>query len=445
MNQQQQNIELFSVDEEKTVLGNIMHDPSNYDAAALQDSDFYLDRHKYVWQALTKLIRDGRAVDFILVGEELKSMGLLDDIGGIAYLGGLLLEPLIGNIAAHAETLKIYSRRRSIKAAAEQLLNIAYIQDVKELESGAARLAEGLLSGASVSRQSRHWKAGLESTMTKIEERSKNPQEVWGIMSGLTEFDAYTGGAMYGKTCFVTGASGIGKSILTYQLGLSHLIPQVQGAKTAKGLGIYTLEMDEIDVDYRMLSALAKVPTLRLLSGYVQDTDWPALAYAMEMGARLPVYVNDSPGLTLYEFEADLRRLKYLYGVDTAVLDYMYIVEADVPRGEDRTEYLSRNIRRIARQLGVILYVVNSAIKSGDEDEVNLRDMRGSGQVGNEADTIVAVLNHQPENGGYKQPNIRTLKFLKGRHMPGSKPIIHLELNANYPWFYDVKARTTKL
>jgi replicative DNA helicase len=224
----------------------------------------------------------------------------------------------------------------------------------------------------------------------------------------------------------------MGKSILAMQLGLMAVIEGRQA-----GVAIYSLEMRELQLMLRCISALAKIPTHRLKSGKMQPDDWILFAQTVGDAESLPVYVYPRAELTTDQLRSDLKRLRARYGVKIFVLDYLHLMTDELKNQNDveRSGYLSRKISAIAKDLGMIGITVDSVTKegmgsNGNGFEPSMKILRGSGQLMHDADNVFYLSQSQAA------PDFRDLYLLKGREITASgKAKITLRKNPEYPWF----------
>jgi replicative DNA helicase len=417
---------IYSEEAEQAVLGSLLISPGDIQTIALDPDDFYIQRNRWIYEAMISLLRRRMTPDIITLQNELDTRGRLADIGGPAYLALLVnASPTSLHLGDYVEIVKDKASRRLILRVANDLAKAAYSQDLPDevIIQTIEKLTHSirLVTGA---KPLSHY---LDLLYEEVNERIKNPGEVFGIHTGLAELDKVTGGMQPGEAFYIGGEPGIGKSILSVQLGMGMAEAGAPGA-------IYSLEMLGIQVVRRSISALAQIPTNRLKTGQMEVDDINAFERAMDKARDLPVYMSDESYLSTAGLRADLARLVAMHGIKWFVLDYLYLLNDGAGKMDPtaRTEILSSRVKLICKEFGLAGITVNSVTKDGS-------DIRGSGQVKHDADIIVMLGEHIPDDrtANVKKPNMRTLVFKKGREMVQPKKYLHLVKSDEWPAFYD--------
>jgi len=416
----------YSQNAEEALLGSVIIDPSCAHLLDLSPSDFYIQRHSWIWASVRSLQESGINPDFVTLSEDLEKKGKLAELGGPAYLSSLVSNSHTSsfNVENYANIIKDRAARRRMLEIANRMAKAAYDeeQDVSDVSIQSAQMLSSVtrpVGGA------RHISEYISALYDDVENRVNNPKDVYGMQTGLADFDRITGGLQKSESVYIAGRSGLGKSILAVQMGV--------GMASAGHPGvIYSLEMDGLVVTRRMISALAEVETRKLKTGYLEDGDWHKFTSAIESAEQLPIFLSDESYWTTAGIRSDLARLKMTYGIEWFVLDYLYLMSDGMGTMSivDRTEMLSSRIKLMCKEFCLSGVTINSVTKEGD--------VRGSEQVKHDADIVCMLMEHKADNttNYVELGNMRTLQFKKGRELESSNIYMHLVKHDLYPWFY---------
>lgn len=415
---------------EQAFIGSVILDASVSDRVEISPSDFFIIRHKWIFEAVIALKARGVYPDFVTLGEELDIRGQLKEIGGPAYISKLVARsPSSLGASDYAEIIKDKARRRRALEVANDLAKAAYDEETP-LDDTIPSLVNELAIGVRPKRGARPVGEFIPGLIEEVEERAKNPNDTWGITTGFLDFDRIFGGLQLGEALYIAGKPGVGKSILAVQIGVN-ASEQEPGA-------IYSLEMKERQLIRRTVSAVAQVPTRNLKSGKMLDDDWSPFYQACETVAGSRIHLSDEAELTIPALRADLAYLKSRHQIKWFVLDYLYLLRDGIGRldSTERTEVLSGQIKGISKALDLASITVNSVTKDGMKNGTPTMDqLRGSGQVLHDADVVAFLIEHPSEDN-----NLRRLVFTKVRDAE-SVGSIDLLKRPSWPAFENVVAR----
>jgi len=426
----------FSKEVEEAALACILINPDEFTTFALEPTDFYIHRHRMIWETVGALHKRGVNVDFVTLSEELSRRNQLAEVGGPAWLAGLLSAYPYGiNVGDTADLIRDYSRRRALSQLGQEIVKVAF----NRKEAISVKTAEFIdrLANLSITKAGAiPWASYLSELYDEIEERSKNPKATWGIPTGFAKFDKITGGAQKGESIIFSGKPGVGKSMLAMQIG-RNMSEHEPGA-------IYSIEMKGRQVVRRMVSADTKIQSSRLKSGNIEDSDWIKIAHSIETLGELPVFMSDSVGWTTTALRADLARLRVTHNIGWFIFDYLMLA-ADAPDLEktERSEIISRSMKLICRDLDLAGIVVHSMNKAGmDNSRPDQSGLSGSAQVAFDADVICFLTEFKAGDADKfilekDQRNMRTLFIAKGREIEDPIKYMHLVKLPNLPRFGD--------
>lgn len=413
-----------SKEAEEALIGAALINPDILALTEITANDFYIHRLRLVWSTMREMYQKGITPDFVTLTDALQSGGHMEMIGGAGYLASLLDIPSSLNADSYAAVIKDRSRRRAMIATATELAKAAYNDDAK-LDEAQIKAITDLTASTYVRGAARPLREYVDNLELEVIERIANPLEIFGLQTGLLDFDNTTGGLQRGEVLYIGGDPGIGKSILMMQMSIGM-------AKHGSPGAIYSLEMKGAQMTRRIVSNMSKVETRKLRTGRMTKADMDAFTAAVEAARGLPVYMSDDSYLTTNQLRADLARLQAQHGIQWFALDYLLLMsDGDGQVDEiERSAMLSARIKRLSKEFDLAGITVNSVTKDGK--------IRGSNQVSHDADVIIMLTEHQPDMGAPK-PNMRTLKFIKGRELANPRNAIHMvKAEGGYPAFLDV-------
>lgn len=365
----------------------------------LRVEDFYRDVHQIVFRMIAQLISQGQQVDFLVVKAALQHAGQLDVVGA-PYLLSLTngaLRP--SSLAGFAHALRELSVRRAIQRVGAEIAERA--TDMSETASEILQQADRALSHAGQARQGsplRSMSDLIDPLMDNLQARVQSGGV--GVPSGFAIVDKLTTGWQPGDFIVIAGRPSQGKTAI----GLNMTVAAAR-AKTA--VAIFSLEMRAQPIQYRMLSAMSAVPMFRLFRGDLRDADWTRLSTAMNELGQLPIYLDDTPGLSGLDLRAKLRHLKSQHGpIGLVVVDYVQLMACSPQTArENRTAQvteISQRLKQTAREFDVPLIALcqlSRAVEHRQNRRPQLSDLRETGALEQDAD-IVGLLyqkqEHQP-------------------------------------------------
>lgn len=432
---------------EEAVLGSIFIDPNCiYDLLHfLKEDDFYIHRHRWIWNVFMALDFRGTAIDLLTVTDELERRGELAEIGGPAFLTQLINQtPTSLNVLEYAKIIHDNAVRRKLINAANAIAQLGYDekQDIETCISKA--ILETTALEVLTTSKNNFTSLGLllKDVVDDVEIRSKNPKEIWGFSTGIPKFDKKTGGLQRGDLVYVVGAPGAGKTWL--DLGWS-----VELAKQAPGATI-SLEMKRLAIGRRILSGVSGVHTRAMKSGYLEEEDWPKLIHTLGEYEKLPLYIDDSSYDT-NKLRSTLAWMQSEYGIQWFALDYALLLMDKGKDEIDQTKIISANLKRITHDLNLCGLVLHSVTKigMGGNDMPSMSDQRGSGQAIHDADVqlFITPVYEKDKDIEFLPADVKkkmsTLWCSKGRELEESRFKIHLIRRGSSPFWgeYDPTGR----
>jgi replicative DNA helicase len=411
---------------ERTILGCALLDSSRLYTLLplLKPHDFSLDSHRRIYAVIEELANSGKAVDDLTVTDALISKRQLDSVGGVAYVASLS-EKLDAGLARvthvehYVQLVLDKSRRRSAHAAARALLTRTEDPTVST-DDCLADIQESLLriEAASAGKQARHIRDVLKDTLSSLEKQSAN-QGLAGWPTGLHSLDVCTGGIRECELWTIGALPGKGKTAL----GLQMLLACGQAPVPCCA---FSLEMQEIEIGKRILAAKSKFAATQLRNPQcIRREEWLSLASAAGDISNCPIWIDDSPSLTITELLAKARLHIRRNGVKLLVVDYLRLVEAPGRELRERVGFIANAMRQLAKteRVAVVLLSQLRRPQGGANDYPTMLDLKESGDI--EAHSHVVLLPYLPtsENGA-AEPERQLLIIGKNRNgAPGSLPV----------------------
>jgi replicative DNA helicase len=424
---------LHNVTAENALLGAVLQDQYILDDIGLDlsSSDFHVHRNGWIWEAMGKLHRAGEPIDVITVCNELEKRRRLDEAGGAAYLAKLISDvPTSLHAGAYAAQVAHAAERRGLLSVANALAKAAH-DSTADLDTVRAETVSQLVAQQKLTGAARPISEVLDELYEEIKARAANPQEIFGIPTGFTDFDKITAGVHPGEVLYLAGEPGMGKSLLAAQMGAQ------MGAAGHPGV-VYEMEMGDKQLTRRNISALSGVTTKAMRSGHVADHEWPRLVQAFSTAHAWPIHISDFTGWTTTALRADLSRLKQTAGIQWFILDYFGLLRDTYGKDDNERETaMSGAVKRLCKDLDLAGIVVHSMNKTGMAAGVKrLEHISGAGRISFDADVVCFLTKHIPTDGQREDTNLRTITFAKYREDESNR-LLHLVKRPGLPAFGD--------
>ncbi|GAB3438065.1 replicative DNA helicase [Actinophytocola sediminis] len=426
---------------EQSVLGGMM---LSKDAIAdvvevLRPGDFYRPAHQVVYDCVLDLYSRGEPADAVTVAAELERRGEIRRMGGAPYLHTLIATvPTAANAGYYAEIVAEKAILRRLVEAGTRIVQLGYAgadgADVNEVvdraQSSIYEVTERRMSEDYVSLEEL-----LQPTMDEIDAIASRGGSSLGVPTGFEDLDAVTNGLHPGQMIIVAARPGIGKSTLgldfTRSCSVKHGMTSV----------IFSLEMSRTEIVMRMLSAEAKIRLADMRGGRMTDDDWTRLARRMSEVSEAPLFVDDSPNMTMMEIRAKARRLKQRHDLKLIVVDYMQLMTSGkrVESRQQEVSEFSRQLKLLAKELEVPVVAI-SQLNRGPEQRTDKRpmlsDLRESGSLEQDADMVILI--HRPDAWERDDPRAGEADLILGKHRAGPTATVTVAHQLHYSRFTDL-------
>jgi len=371
-----------SIEAEQSVLGGLMLDAAAWDQIAdrVIAEDFYRNDHRLIFEAAAILIERSQPCDAVTLSGHLESQGLLDQVGGLSYLGSLARDtPTTANIRAYADIVRERSVLRQLISAGNLIVGSALEPEgreareiVDEAERAVFEIAE---RGSRGKIGFRTVKSILPDVVNRIDELYHSDGTMTGISTGFKKLDEMTSGLQPGDLIIIAGRPSMGKTTLAVNIAENAAL----GSK--KSAAIFSMEMSAESLTLRMISSLGRINQSNLRSGRLEEQDWPRIDSAMTQLSGANIFIDETPALTPTEIRARARRLKRERGLDLIVVDYLQLMQVAGTKENRATEIseISRSLKALAKELKVpviALSQLNRGVEQRVEKKPVMSDLR---------------------------------------------------------------------
>ena len=421
---------------EQSVLGGML---LSKDAIAdvvesLRASDFYKPAHETIYEAILSLYGHGSPADAITVADELKKRGELTRVGGASYIHTLIASvPTAANAQYYAEIVKEHAIMRRLIEAGTKIAQLGYANEtevdtlVDQAQAEIYAVTDGNAKEDYVS-----FSEALEETINEIDANSNRPDGVYGVPTDFIEFDELTGGLHGGQMIVIAARPGVGKSTLALDIARSASIHHQMTTV------FFSLEMSRTELAMRILSAEGKISMGRLKKGDLDTEGWTNLATLQGRIDSAPLFIDDSPNMTLMEIRAKCRRLKQRNDLKLVVLDYLQLMSSGkkVESRQQEVSEFSRSLKLLAKELDVPVIAL-SQLNRGSEQRTDKRpmvsDLRESGSIEQDADMV--ILLHREDMYNPDSERVGEADMIIAKHRGGPTRTIPLAFSGKYSRF----------
>ena len=391
-----------ALDIERVVLGALMIDKDAFSMVSeiIRPETFYEPRNQKIFTAIRTLNMDDRPVDFMTVTEELKRQGALEDVGGVGYIMELTSHVASSaHIEYHAHILAKKSLARQLISYASRIETMAFDDTVDPdelMQEAEGKLFE--LSQTNMKSDYTQIDPVLDEAKKILQQAAQNSDGLTGIPSGFTKLDDITSGWQKSDLVIIAGRPAMGKT--SFALSIAKNI----AVDYQEPIAFFSLEMNNVQLANRLMSNVCEISGSKILSGQLSPDEWVRLDKNLRKLSGKPIYIDDTPGLSIFELRTKARRLVREKGVKIIMIDYLQLMNANGMRFGNRQEEvstISRSLKGLAKELNIPILALSQLNRTAEKREGDdgkrpqLSDLRESGAIEQDADMVLFV--HRPE------------------------------------------------
>ncbi len=424
-----------NIEAEQSLLGALLIDKDAIVAIGevLQVRDFYkLEQHGSIYAAVLELFEKREPIDLVTVTEKLRQAGKIDKVGGSAYLAELVnMVPTAAHVESYAKIIKEHAVRRELISTSTRTIDMAYdegleVQDVLEdTESSIFGISQ-----QNVKRDFIQIRDALAQSFDRLDELQKTSGKLRGVPTGFRDLDAKLAGLQNSNLIIFAARPGMGKTSFALNI--------MQHAAVVAGMpvGIFSLEMSQEEFVDRLLVAQADIDAWKLKTGRLDEKDFDRLSHAMGQLAEAPIFIDDTPGLSISEVRTKARRLQAEHGLKLLVVDYLQLMHG---RSQDNrvqeVSEISQSLKNLARELKIPVFALSQLsrqVESRGVKKPQLSDLRESGAIEQDADVVMFIYREDSEN-------MESVKLDIQKHRNGSTGEIDLIFRGDRLKFYGME------
>ncbi len=412
-----------SADAERAILGAIILDNGlvNQAIELLKADDFYVRAHQHIFRAMISMSERGAEINPILLGEELRREGALEQVGGIAFISELTYGlPHFTNIAAYAKVVRDKSLMRQLVKVANKITSEALEEeDEASIILDHAEQMIFALADERLRQGFAHVKPIADQILEKVQELGGRGVALTGLTTGFAELDKLTSGLQPSDLIIVAARPSMGKTSLCLTLAQNAAI------QANAVVGVFSLEMSKEALVMRMLCSEGHVDAHRFRAGFLSRDEWARLAGALGTLSETKIFIDDTPGISVLEMRAKARRLAAEQKqLDLIIVDYLQLMSGSSKRSESRQQevsQISRELKGLAKELNVPLVALSQLSRAPEartDHRPQLSDLRESGAIEQDADVVAFIYREEQYNRTEENAGIAEVIIAKQRNGP---------------------------
>ncbi|HCC07902.1 MAG TPA: replicative DNA helicase [Clostridiales bacterium] len=428
------------IDAEKSVLGSMLMDQEAIIGAMeiLTGDEFYRNDHKIIFEAITELFNKEEPVDIITVKNKIETKGYLEQIADLTYFSELVSSVVTSiHVKNHAKIVKDKSILRRLINSSQKIMGLSY--EGKNEINDLLNIAETDIFNISQNRSQEGYvklKDILVQAFEKIEDVYHNKGKLTGIPTGFMDIDHKTAGLQSSDLILIAARPSVGKSTFAINIAqnaaIKYKIPTV----------IFSLEMSKEQLVNKMIASEAMIDLQKMRTGALEQEDWIKIARTMAPLSEAPIYIDDTPGISVSELRAKCRRLKMEKGIGLVVIDYLQLMTAGGLQESRQQEIstISRTLKSIAREINapvVALSQLSRACETRVDHRPMLSDLRESGAIEQDADVVMLLYRDEYYNPDTDKKNQAEIIIAKQRNGPTGT--VDLMFFGNYSKFANMQ------
>ncbi len=420
----------YSQEAEEATIGAILVNSVTYFAVAafLRAEDFFLLRHRYIWESLTRLHERGEPIDYLTVTQELKDTGRLAEIGGPAYLTQLInTTPTSVHAEVYGRIVERAATRRRLMSASDEIKSLALNEELtveQVISESEARLFD--VTERQLSKELIPMREAVSDYFDRIEYLMANRNAPLGVPSGFKDLDTLLGGFQKSDLIIFAGRPGMGKTSFMLSAALNM-------ARLGQRIAIFSMEMGVEQIVQRLISMESAINSQSLRLGQLNQQEWARFVHAAGNLSKFPIYIDDSAALNPLELRTKCLRMQREHGLDLIVVDYLQLMNAGGTYENNRVQevsYISRNMKELAREFNVPILSaaqLSRAVEQRQDKRPQLSDLRESGSLEQDSDIVMFLYRDEMYNEATEFPNQADIIISKHRNGPTGTISLYFE------------------
>jgi replicative DNA helicase len=432
-----------NLEAEQSVLGSILLKDNAFGNVLeiLSPDDFYSPAHRIIFNAMLALFEKNDPQDIITLTNYLKDENTLGEIGGAAYLATLTsIVPVTANIASYAKIIKQKSVLRRLIEVNTEIAGRCY-EEQGEIDQLVDEAEQAIfdIAGKKSGQNFTPLKDIIPVAFEKVEQLYKRKELITGVPTGYFEIDKMTAGLQPSDLIILAGRPSMGKTAFAMNLAQHAALVE----KT--GVAIFSLEMSKEQLTMRLLSSVGRIDSQRIRTGKLHDDDWPKLTRAVGMLTEAPLYIDDTPAISVLEVRSKVRRLASQYPIGMILVDYLQLMQGR-SKSENRTQEISdisRSLKALAKEHNVpvlALSQLNRGLESRTDKRPMMSDLRESGAIEQDADIICFIYRDEVYNKAEDNPNKGTAEIIIGKQRNGPTGVVKLTFLKEFTMFENMSS-----
>ena len=431
-----------NIDAEQSVLGSVLlRDDGFLNVNEIVSADdFYRESHRLIFKAMTDLFDRSEPHDLVTLTSYLKDGNQLEAVGGASYLASLTsIVPVTANIQSYARIIKQKSVLRNLIRATSDIANTCF-EDQKDID-GLVDQAERTIfqiTGDKSETEFASLNAIIPESFKNIEKLSQRRELITGVPTGYSEIDRMTAGLQDSDLIILAGRPSMGKT--AFALNIAQHAAMID--KT--GVAIFSLEMSKEQLAMRLLSTVAPVDSQLLRTGRLRDQDWNPLTRAVSMLSEAPIFIDDTPALSIRKMRSKMRRIASQNDIGLVLVDYLQLMQGHSK--ENRTQEIgeiSRALKALAKEHHVpvlALSQLNRGLESRTDKRPMMSDLRESGAIEQDADVICFIYRDEVYNKSEDNPDRGIAEIIIGKQRNGPTGVARLHFIKEYTKFENLSS-----
>ncbi len=440
-----------SLEGEMSVLGGVLldNDALNKAIEILRPEDFYRESHRKIFNALIDLSEKGEPADLVTLTSILQKKGEIEAVGGTTYLATLVdYVPTAANIAYYCNMVKEKALSRNLIHVATEIATRGYESTDVEADLDWAEKSIFEIAGSKSKASYFSTREIMKDTFKAIEKLYERKELITGTPTGFDDLDVMTAGLQAGDLVIIAGRPSMGKTAFAVNI-VEHAALRAENPTTVI---IFSLEMGKEQLVQRMLCSVSKVDASRLRTGHLGDSDWPKLTYGAGLLSEAPIFIDDTPSISVLELRAKSRRLKAEHNLGLIVIDYLQLMQGrNAESRQQEISEISRSLKALAKELKVpviALSQLNRSLENRTDKRPIMADLRESGAIEQDADVIMFVYRDAVYCDACKQRDnscdkghAKDAEVIIGKQRNGPIGTVHLTFHGEFTRFANQSKR----